>query len=140
MRTSEWYFTRTSANFALLFSLSFLSLQQFPTAANPTPIRRAFYEAAVHPWPLLFGGVFLYNGINHFLQYKTLSQYAQAKGVPFPPVTVLSTGALLTAGGASLLLGLRPKWGAAAVTNSYLCLCFLNPGSSFTPFQEFTYS
>jgi uncharacterized membrane protein YphA (DoxX/SURF4 family) len=64
---------------------------------------------------LLFGGFFLYNGINHFLQYKTLSQYAQAKGVPFPPVTVLSTGALLTAGGASLLLGLRPKWGAAAV-------------------------
>jgi uncharacterized membrane protein YphA (DoxX/SURF4 family) len=48
---------------------------------------------------LLFGGFFLYNGINHFLQYKTLSQYAQAKGVPFAPVTVLSTGALLTAGG-----------------------------------------
>jgi uncharacterized membrane protein YphA (DoxX/SURF4 family) len=64
---------------------------------------------------LLFGGFFLYNGINHFLQYKTMSQYAQAKRVPLPPVAVLSTGALLTAGGASLLLGLRPKWGAAAV-------------------------
>jgi uncharacterized membrane protein YphA (DoxX/SURF4 family) len=88
---------------------------------------------------LLFGGFFLYNGINHSLQYKTLSQSAQAKGIPFPPATVLSTGALLTAGGASLLVGLRPKWGAAAVTSSCLCLCFLNLGSSFAPFQEFTY-
>ena len=64
---------------------------------------------------LLFGGFFLYNGINHFLQYKTLAQYAAAKQVPLPKVAVLGTGALLTAGGASLLLGVRPKWGAAAV-------------------------
>ncbi len=64
---------------------------------------------------LLFGGFFLYNGINHFLQYKTLAGYAASKKVPMPEATVLATGALLTAGGASLLLGVRPKWGAAAV-------------------------
>ena len=64
---------------------------------------------------LLLGGFFLYNGINHFLQYKTLAQYAGAKQVPLPKVAVLGSGALLTAGGASLLLGVRPKWGAAAV-------------------------
>ena len=63
---------------------------------------------------LLLGGFFLYNGINHFLQYKTLAQYAGAKQVPLSKVAVLGTGALLTAGGASLLLGVRPKWGAAA--------------------------
>jgi uncharacterized membrane protein YphA (DoxX/SURF4 family) len=64
---------------------------------------------------LLFGGFFLYNGINHFLQYKTLAQYAAAKQVPLPKIAVLGTGTLLTAGGASLLFGVRPKWGAAAV-------------------------
>jgi uncharacterized membrane protein YphA (DoxX/SURF4 family) len=64
---------------------------------------------------LIFGGFFLYNGINHFLQYKTLAPYARSKQVPFPEVAVLSSGALLVAGGTSLLLGLRPKWGAAAV-------------------------
>ena len=66
---------------------------------------------------LLFGGFFLYNGINHFLQYKTMAQYAAAKQVPLPKVAVLGTGALLTAGGISLLLGVRPKWGAAAVSH-----------------------
>jgi uncharacterized membrane protein YphA (DoxX/SURF4 family) len=64
---------------------------------------------------LLFGGFFLYYGINHFLQYKTLAQYAAAKKVPLPEAAVLGSGALLTVGGASLLLGVRPKWGAAAV-------------------------
>jgi uncharacterized membrane protein YphA (DoxX/SURF4 family) len=64
---------------------------------------------------LLFGGFFLYNGINHFLQYKTLAQYAESKKIPLPEAAVLGTGALLTVGGASLLLGVRPKWGAAAV-------------------------
>jgi uncharacterized membrane protein YphA (DoxX/SURF4 family) len=64
---------------------------------------------------LIFAGFFVTSGINHFLQYKTLTQYARGKQVPLAPVAVLGTGALLTAGGASLLLGLRPKWGAAAV-------------------------
>lgn len=64
---------------------------------------------------LIFGGFFLYNGINHFLQYKTLAQYAAFKQVPLPKAAVLGTGALLTAGGVSLLLGVRPKWGAAAI-------------------------
>ena len=64
---------------------------------------------------LLFGGFFLYNGINHFLSYKSYAQYAAAKKVPFPEAAILGSGALLTAGGASVLLGLRPKWGAAAI-------------------------
>jgi uncharacterized membrane protein YphA (DoxX/SURF4 family) len=64
---------------------------------------------------LLFGGFFLYNGINHFLQYKTMAQYAGAKKVPLPETTVLASGVLLTAGGASVLLGIRPKLGAAAI-------------------------
>ena len=33
---------------------------------------------------LLFGGFFLYNGINHFLHYKTLSQYARASPAKEP--------------------------------------------------------
>ncbi len=64
---------------------------------------------------LIFGGFFLFNGINHFKQYKALARYAASKRVPFPKAAVLGTGTLLTAGGASLLLGLRPKLGAAAV-------------------------
>jgi uncharacterized membrane protein YphA (DoxX/SURF4 family) len=64
---------------------------------------------------LIYGGFFIASGISHFLQYKSLTQYARMKQVPLAPAAVLGTGALLTVGGASLLLGIRPKWGAAAV-------------------------
>lgn len=64
---------------------------------------------------LLFGGFFLYNGINHFRQHKALAQYAQSKNVPAPDVGVAATGAALIFGGASLLLGVKPKLGAMAI-------------------------
>ena len=64
---------------------------------------------------LLFGGFFLYNGIHHFQQREGLAQYAKAKNVPAPDVAVMASGAALILGGASLLLGIKPKMGAAAV-------------------------
>jgi uncharacterized membrane protein YphA (DoxX/SURF4 family) len=64
---------------------------------------------------LLFGGFFLYNGINHLKERKTLGQYAQSKNVPQPEAMVAASGVLLLAGGASILLGIKPKYGAAAI-------------------------
>ena len=63
----------------------------------------------------LFGGFFLYSGINHFRQREAMTQYVKSKNVPTPDVAVMATGAALTIGGASLLLGIKPKLGAAAV-------------------------
>ena len=56
-------------------------------------------------------GFFLYNGINHFKQKQGLAQYAGAKNVPNPELAVLASGAMLAAGGASLIFGLKPKFG-----------------------------
>jgi putative oxidoreductase len=64
---------------------------------------------------LVFGGFFLYNGINHLKQRKTLAQYAQAKHVPNPDLAVTATGIALIIGGGSILLGIKPKLGALAV-------------------------
>jgi len=64
---------------------------------------------------MLFGGYFIMSGINHFKQTKQLAQYAGAKGVPKPDAAVRATGAVLIAGGTSILLGLKPKLGAAAI-------------------------
>ena len=64
---------------------------------------------------LLFGGYFLYNGINHFKHRNMLAQYAGSKNVPKPDVAVTVTGAALIIGGASILLGIKPKLGAAAI-------------------------
>jgi putative oxidoreductase len=64
---------------------------------------------------LVFGGFFLYNGINHLKERKQLGQYAGAKNVPIPEVAVVATGVALVAGGTSILLGVKPKLGAAAI-------------------------
>ena len=64
---------------------------------------------------VIFGGFFLYNGINHFKSKAALTPYAAAKQVPSPDVAVSLSGALLAAGGASIILGLKPKLGAAAI-------------------------
>jgi putative oxidoreductase len=63
----------------------------------------------------VFGGYFLWSGIHHFAQKKSMAQYANSKNVPMPEVAVQMTGAALILGGASILLGVKPKLGAAAV-------------------------
>jgi putative oxidoreductase len=69
---------------------------------------------------LIFGGFFLYNGINHFRERKTLGQYAESKNVPQPETMVMASGVALIAGGASILMGVKPKFGAAAIAGFLL--------------------
>jgi len=64
---------------------------------------------------LVFGGFFLYNGINHLKERKSLAKYAETKNVPMAEAVVASTGVVLLAGGASILLGVKPKLGTAAI-------------------------
>ncbi len=64
---------------------------------------------------LVFGGFFLYNGINHLKERKSLAQYAEGKNVPMADAVVAATGVVLLAGGTSILLGVKPKLGTAAI-------------------------
>jgi putative oxidoreductase len=64
---------------------------------------------------MVFGGYFIFAGLNHFKEREQMKQYAAAKGVPMPELAVTATGATMIAGGASILLGIKPKWGAAAI-------------------------
>ena len=63
----------------------------------------------------IFGGYFLFNGINHFTSHAMMASFAAGKGVPAPDVAVAGAGLLLIFGGLSLLLGLWPRAGAAAI-------------------------
>jgi putative oxidoreductase len=63
----------------------------------------------------VFGGFFLYNGINHLIRRKEMAQYVSAKNVPLPDAAVTASGVALTLGGASLVFGIKPTLGAAAV-------------------------
>ena len=64
---------------------------------------------------IVFCGFFLYNGINHLVQRKSLAQYAKSKKVPAADLAVPASGAALIIGGSSILLGIKPKWGALAI-------------------------
>jgi putative oxidoreductase len=64
---------------------------------------------------LIFGGYFLNAGIHHFIDRKSMAQYAGAKHVPVPDLAVTASGAALALGGASILLGVKPKLGAIAL-------------------------
>lgn len=48
---------------------------------------------------ILFGGYFVYNGLNHFIQMKNLKGYAAAKGLPMPGFMVIVSGLMLLLGG-----------------------------------------
>ena len=63
----------------------------------------------------IFGGYFLYNGLNHFLNEQTMSQYAAAKGVAQPDAAVTTSGSMLAAGGLSVLAGVKPRQGLATI-------------------------
>lgn len=64
---------------------------------------------------LMFGGYFLYNGINHFLKREQLAQYAGSKKVSNPEGAVALSGLAILLGGASIVTGVKPKLGAAAI-------------------------
>lgn len=64
---------------------------------------------------LLFGGVFVYNGINHFSNRAAMTGYCAYKGVPMPSVSVVVSGLWLLIGGFSIMLGFRPEVGLILV-------------------------
>jgi uncharacterized membrane protein YphA (DoxX/SURF4 family) len=69
---------------------------------------------------LIFGGFFLYNGINHLKERKSLAQYAQSKNVPQAEAAVVASGVALLIGGTSILLGVKPKLGTMAIAGFLL--------------------
>lgn len=70
---------------------------------------------------IIFGGFFVFSGINHFLRANEMVPYTEQQGVPLPRLAVLGTGALLLAGGLPIILGFYAWVGAL------LLLVFLVP-------------
>lgn len=64
---------------------------------------------------LIFGGFFMISGIRHLTDAEPMSQYAESQGVPAPRLAVVATGLVLITGAASVLLGVYPRIGLAAI-------------------------
>jgi uncharacterized membrane protein YphA (DoxX/SURF4 family) len=69
---------------------------------------------------VLFAFFHLASAFNHFKSLDSYAQYAASKKVPAPKLAILGSGALLLLGGLSILLGIRPPIGVAALALFYL--------------------
>lgn len=54
---------------------------------------------------ILFGGFFVWMGINHFVKLQSMTGYAASKKVPFPREATIVTGIMMILGGLSVLAG-----------------------------------
>jgi putative oxidoreductase len=63
----------------------------------------------------IFGGFFVYSGYQHLRHVHQMAPYAQSKGVRTPEAAVEATGVMLVAGGLSVMTGLKPRHGLAAL-------------------------
>jgi putative oxidoreductase len=64
---------------------------------------------------VIVGTYYLFSAFNHFTRLGAMSAMVAARHVPLPEVAVFISGLLLLIGGVSLLLGVVPRIGVAAV-------------------------
>jgi putative oxidoreductase len=64
---------------------------------------------------VLLGGYYLMGAFHHFADVGKMAGFAAAHGVPMPEVSVVVAGILLAVAGFSLLLGIYPGVGVAAL-------------------------
>lgn len=64
---------------------------------------------------LLFGGLFLYNGYNHFVDYEGRVGYSEYKGIPAPELSVISSGVVLVLASIGIIAGVYPVISAGAL-------------------------
>lgn len=64
---------------------------------------------------ILFGGFFLKAGIDHLRHRQEMKPYVESKGIPEPGLAVTLSAVPLLVGGTSLVLGIKPKWGALSI-------------------------
>ena len=65
---------------------------------------------------VLYGGMLLISGAEHFRHTSILTVHAGSKGVPAPSASVLVSGVLVVLGALSILTGIHPTWGILSLT------------------------
>lgn len=73
---------------------------------------------------VLFGGFFLFAGMNHVRKMDMLTAYAQSKGVAVPQMAVVASGLLFLAGGAGIAFGVFVPWAVLSLVAALLPISF----------------
>jgi putative oxidoreductase len=74
---------------------------------------------------IVFAFFFIYSGFNHLTKLSMYSQYAGASGVPAPTLLTAVSGLMLLAGGLSVLLGFKARWGVLLIAAFLIPAAFI---------------
>ncbi len=74
---------------------------------------------------IIVGIFYLYNGINHFIKFGAMTEYAKFKGIPLAEVAVVVSGLLLLAAAFTIILGIFPEVGVATLVLFFLPVTFM---------------
>lgn len=74
---------------------------------------------------IIVGIFYLYNGINHFIKFGAMTEYAEFKGVPLAEVGVAVSGLFLIVAAFTIILGIFPEIGVAALVLFFLPVTFM---------------
>ncbi len=77
---------------------------------------------------IIVGAFYINNAFNHFARLEMMAGYTQSKGVPAPKAAVIVTGILLLIGGLSILTGVQPTIGVAALVIFFLPVAIVMHG------------
>jgi uncharacterized membrane protein YphA (DoxX/SURF4 family) len=72
----------------------------------------------------IFGGFFIFHGINHLQHSREMAQYAASKGVAGAQPAVQATGLMLLTGGLSVAAGIKPRQGLATLISFLVPVSF----------------
>ncbi len=74
---------------------------------------------------IIVGIYYLYNGINHFIKFGAMTEYAKFKGIPLAEVAVVVSGLLLLAAAFTIILGIFPEIGVISLVLFFLPVTFM---------------
>ena len=74
---------------------------------------------------IIVGIFYLYNGINHFIKFGAMTEYAKFKGIPLAEVAIAVSGLLLLAAAFTIILGIFPEIGVASLVLFFLPVTFM---------------
>ncbi|MDO8556990.1 MAG: DoxX family protein [Candidatus Jorgensenbacteria bacterium] len=74
---------------------------------------------------VLFGGLFIINGINHFTKFEMMKAYASSKGTPLAGVAVTITGVFIFLGGLGIIAGVYIQYAVLFLVVSLVLITFV---------------
>lgn len=74
---------------------------------------------------IIVGLFYLYNGINHFIKFGNMTEYAKFKEIPLAEVGVAVSGILLLVAAVTIILGIFPEIGVASLVLFFLPVTFM---------------